>query len=84
MYLSAVSTLSAFRGGKGGSCPANSDILYKMDDNGNVVEAAWLSGMPVECIMFTSANNSSVPVVTPEAKKRYLAKFLDRLRAIAQ
>ena len=70
VYLSAVSTLGAFRGGKGGSCAANSDIIYKIDDNGNVVEAAWLSGMPVECIMFTSANNEPVPVPTPDAKKK--------------
>ena len=54
--LSGVSTLSAFRGAMGGNCPANSDILYRIDDNGKVTDAAWLSATPVTVFFFTSGD----------------------------
>lgn len=60
--LSGVSTLSAFRGAMGGNCPANSDILYRIDENGKVTDAAWLSAMPVDVFFFTSGEKHSSTV----------------------
>lgn len=69
--LKDVSTLSAFRGGVGGNCPANSDILYRLDDNGNVTDAAWLSAMPVSAFFFTSGEKGVS--ATPDIAEREAA-----------